>query len=479
MKLTWLSALIIGVAIAVARASQQGPQGPPRLSPEAEELQKRFPYPVVRDMRGVLPPGPRPLPSPPLGDGPWIYSTFEQRDIKVGVVTKGLSHPWSLAFLPDGSFLITERIGRLRIVRNGALDPTPVPGIPQVLSRATMAGLMDIALHPNFAQNRWIYISYHKPLAPGVAANSILRGTWDGDALTDVRDVFVSDDVDTEASRLAFGSDGMLYMGIGGPGTGPRVSLDRPQHTNDLAGKILRLRDDGSVPPDNPFVGKGGYKPAIFTIGHRVELGLALNPFTGEIWEVENGPNGGDEMNVLKPGKNYGWPIVSYGRDYNGPRFPPSAPGFEEPIVFWVPSIAASGLTFYTGDRFPNWKRNAFVGGMREGEVAPTGHLQRIVFNDKWEELRREPLLRELHQRIRDVRQGPDGLLYLLTDEDAAALLRIEPANLEGVAGSVGRAFPPPLKLRRTLHSLGDGGQARRGGPERAALHAFATRPKQ
>jgi aldose sugar dehydrogenase len=479
MKLTWLSALIIGVAIAVARASQQGPQGPPRLSPEAEELQKRFPYPVVRDMRGVLPPGPRPLPSPPLGDGPWIYSTFEQRDIKVGVVTKGLSHPWSLAFLPDGSFLITERIGCLRIVRNGALDPTPVPGIPQVLSRATMAGLMDIALHPNFAQNRWIYISYHKPLAPGVAANSILRGTWDGDALTDVRDVFVSDDVDTEASRLAFGSDGMLYMGIGGPGTGPRVSLDRPQHTNDLAGKILRLRDDGSVPPDNPFVGKGGYKPAIFTIGHRVELGLALNPFTGEIWEVENGPNGGDEMNVLKPGKNYGWPIVSYGRDYNGPRFPPSAPGFEEPIVFWVPSIAASGLTFYTGDRFPNWKRNAFVGAMREGEVAPTGHLQRIVFNDKWEELRREPLLRELHQRIRDVRQGPDGLLYLLTDEDAAALLRIEPANLEGVAGSVGRAFPPPLKLRRTLHSLGDGGQARRGGPERAALHAFATRPKQ
>jgi glucose/arabinose dehydrogenase len=303
-----------------------------------------------------------------------------------------------------------------------------------------MAGLMDIALHPDFAQNKWIYISYHKPLVPGVAANAVLRGTWDGKALTDVHDVFVSDDVDTEASRIVFGTDGMLYMGIGGPGTGPRVSVDRAQHTNDLAGKVLRLRDDGSVPPDNPFVGKSGYKPAIFTIGHRVQLGLALNPFTGEIWEHENGPNGGDELNVLKPGRNYGWPIVSYGRDYNGPRFPPSAPGFEEPVVFWVPSIAASGLTFYTGDRFPGWTRNAFVGGMREGEVAPTGQLQRIVFNDKWEELRRESLLRDLHQRVRDVRQGPDGLLYLLTDEDQAALIRIEPV---APASSAAATRPP------------------------------------
>jgi glucose/arabinose dehydrogenase len=160
------------------------------------------------------------------------------------------------------------------------------------------------------------------------------------------------------------------------------------------------------VPGDNPFVGKTGYKTAIYTMGHRVQLGLTRNPFTGEIWEHENGPNGGDELNILKPGKNYGWPIVSYGRDYNGQRFPPSAPGFEEPVVYWVPSIAPSGLTFYTGDRFPGWKRNAFVGGMREGEVAPTGQLQRIVFNDNWEEMRREMLLRDLHQRIRDVRQG-------------------------------------------------------------------------
>ncbi|PYQ82534.1 MAG: hypothetical protein DMG03_17260 [Acidobacteria bacterium] len=174
MRLMLISALMIGVVAAV-RATQQGP---PRLSPEAEELQKRFPYPVIRDQRGVVPPGPRPLPSPPLGDGPWVFSTFEQRDIRVSVVTKGLSHPWSLAFLPDGSILITERVGRLRVVRNGVLDPTPVPGTPQVLSRATMAGLMDIALHPDFARNNWIYISYHKPLAPGVAANAVLPTTW-------------------------------------------------------------------------------------------------------------------------------------------------------------------------------------------------------------------------------------------------------------------------------------------------------------
>jgi glucose/arabinose dehydrogenase len=323
--------------------------------------------------------------------------------------------------------LIAEKIGRLRIVRNGILDPNPVAGVPKVLSRGTMAGLMDIALHPDFAQNKWIYISYHKPIVDGVASNSILRGTWDGKALTDVRDVFVSDDVDMEASRIAFGRDGMLYMGIGGPGTGPHVSVDRAQHTDDHAGKVLRLKDDGTVPADNPFVGRVGYKTAIYTLGHRVQLGLTLNPFTGEIWEHENGPNGGDELNILKPGKNYGWPIVSYGRDYNGARFPPTAPGFEEPVVYWVPSIAPSGLAFYTGDKFPAWKRNAFVGGMREGEVAPSGQLQRIVFNDNWEEMRREMLLRDLHQRIRDVRQGPDGLLYLLTDEDAAALLKIEP----------------------------------------------------
>jgi glucose/arabinose dehydrogenase len=228
-------------------------------------------------------------------------------------------------------------------------------------------------------------------------------------------------------------------MTIGGPGTGPPASLDRPQHTNDYAGKILRMRDDGSVPPDNPFVGTAGYKPLIYSMGHRTQLGLTINPYTSEVWSAEQGPNGGDEINVIRPGRNYGWPLVSYGRDYRGPRFPasreerrPGVPGdgeFEEPVVFWTPSIAVSGMLFYTGDKFPNWQRNLFVGAMREGEIARTGHLRRIVFNDKWEELRQEALLRDLHQRIRDVRQGPDGYLYVITEEDAAALLRIEPAS--------------------------------------------------
>jgi len=404
-------------------------------------------YPLVRDMRGVIPPGPKVAPynSPPLGDGPWQFETYEQRGIKVSIVAKGLSHPWSLAFLPGGEMLITERVGRLRVVRTNAagsavLDPVPVPGIPAVTSVSTMAGLMDIALHPRYAENQWVYISYHKPrgTAPDVngkdfpvASNAILRGRWNGKALADLKDIYVSDDVDMEMSRIAFGRDGMLYMTIGGPGTGPAASLDRPQHGNDDAGKILRMTDDGKVPPDNPFVGKAGFKPYIYTMGHRTQLALALNPFTGEMWAGEQGPNGGDEVNILKPGRNYGWPFVSDGRDYRGHYLSPVPyrDGMERPHVLWVPSIAVSGMAFYTGDRFPNWQRNLFVGGLREGEIARTGQLQRIVFNDKWDELRRESLLRDLHQRIRDVRQGPDGLLYVLTEEDAAALLKIEPVN--------------------------------------------------
>ncbi len=217
-----------------------------------------------------------------------------------------------------------------------------------------MAGLMDIALHPRFAENKWVYISYHKPrgTAPDVngkdypvASNAIMRGTWNGKTLTDITDVYVSDDVDMEMSRIAFGRDGMLYMTIGGPGTGPPASLDRPQHGNDDAGKILRMTDEGKVPPDNPFVGKAGFKPYIYTMGHRTQLALALNPFTGEMWAGEQGPNGGDEVNILRPGRNYGWPFVSDGRDYRGHYLSPTPyrDGMERPHVLWVPSIAVSG----------------------------------------------------------------------------------------------------------------------------------------
>jgi glucose/arabinose dehydrogenase len=259
-------------------------------------------------------------------------------------------------------------------------------------------------------------------------APAVARGRLEGGALADVRDILVTDAYEGNSAlnaRIAFGREGMLYMATGG-------NLDRvAQEPGSLRGKILRVRDDGSVPPDNPFVGRAGYRPEVYTLGHRNSLGLIVHPETGALWNNENGPNGGDEINIILPGRNYGWPLISFGRDYPGPRISehPTREGMESPIVVWLPSIAPSGMTVYTGNRFPKWKGNVFVGSMRTGEIPGTGHLERIVFNEKTEELRRESLLGELRQRIREVRQGPDGYLYLLTDEDDGALLRIEPAQ--------------------------------------------------
>jgi glucose/arabinose dehydrogenase len=364
-------------------------------------------------------------PSPPLSEGPIVLDTGIQHQIRL-VVTKGFNQPWSMAFLPDGSILVTERPGRLRIVRNGVLDPNPVAGLPKIQAQG-LAGLMDLALHPRFNENKLVYFTYHKPPAEGTGPGviTLARGRWDGTALVDVRDMF-SSIPNGNASRIVFGKDGMVYMTVG---VGDPPQAARAQDPNDLAGKVLRLRDDGTVPPDNPFVNRPGYRPEIYTMGHRNALGLAVQPDTGAIWECEDGPNGGDEINILQPGKNYGWPVVSFGRFYLGPRVTekPWQEGMEQPLVFWVPAIAISGMTFYTGDKFPTWKNNVFVGGMRQGEVPRSGHLERIDFNDKWEELHRESMLRELQQRIRDVRQGPDGFLYVLTAENDGALMRIEP----------------------------------------------------
>jgi glucose/arabinose dehydrogenase len=374
---------------------------------------------------GATAPPPIIWPSPVLPDGPIILDTAIQHQIVLYVI-KGLNQPWSMAFLPDGAILITERTGRLRIVRNGRLEPDPIAGVPEV--RATgLAGLMDLALHPRFGENSLLYFTYHKPAAGGGNAGviTLARGRWTGSTLADVQDIF-SAIPSGNASRIIFGKDGMVYMTIG---VGDPPQAARAQDPNDLAGKVLRLRDDGTVPSDNPFVGRAGYRPEIFTMGHRNPLGLAVNPVTGEIWENEDGPNGGDEVNILQSGRNYGWPLVSYGRFYLGPRVSerPWQEGMEPPHIFWVPSIAVSGMTFYTGDRFPNWKNHLFVGGMRQGEVPRSGHLERIDFNANWEELHRESMLRELQNRIRDVREGPDGFLYVLTAENAGALLRIEP----------------------------------------------------
>jgi len=366
------------------------------------------------------------IPRAPLGDGPFTFDTAEQHKMRAVVVTKGLSHPWGLAFLPDRSMLVTERVGRIRLIKDGVLDPNPIAGVPKVFAQQ-LSGLMDIALHPRFSENKLVYFTYTKPLEKGVTT-ALARGRFDGHSgLLDVRDVFVADSVDdgrAAASRIVFAPDGNMFMTVGG------TFDQRAQDPNSHGGKVLRLRDDGTAPQDNPFANRAGYKPEIFSLGHRNSLGLAIHPETGLVWENENGPNGGDELNVILPGRNYGWPLVSYGRNYPGPRVSEHAwkEGMEEPLVVWLPSIGISGLTIYSGDRFPAWKGNAFVGSMRVGELNYTGHLERIVFNVKFEELRRESLLTDLRQRIRDVRQGPDGLLYLLTEEDDGSLLRIEPA---------------------------------------------------
>ena len=369
-------------------------------------------------------------PTVPLGDGPWVYETYEpDTRIRVTVVTKGLSRPWSMAWLPDGAMLVTERAGRLRIVRDGVLDPEPVAGIPGDIVAGGLSGLLEVSLHPDFERNRYVYFTYTKPAEYG-PTTALARGRWADGAIEDIRDIFVGDSSGEGnsggAARLAWAPDGKIHMTMGGAGA---VGDERAQDLGNHKGKTLRLNDDGGAPEDNPFAGREGARPEIFTRGHRNPIGLAFHPDTGQLWATEQGPQGGDEANILLPGRNYGWPIVTYGRNYNGTPASeqPWMEGLVAPEIFWVPSIATSGMVFYTGDAMPAWQGNLFVGGMVEARIPRTGQLQRIVFNENGE-IRREALLRDLRQRIRDVRQGPDGLLYLLTDEDDGALLRIEPA---------------------------------------------------
>ena len=361
-----------------------------------------------------------------------IYRTSEQ-DFRV-VPLKGLSRPWALEFLPNGDILVTERIGRLRVIRDGVLDPEPLAGMPEVIT-TMRKGLMDLELHPRFEENKFVYFTYHKQSPDHRLAGTpvLARGKYEGGgALVEVRDLFQSDAwyMGVQASRILFGPDGKIYMVIGVPLRHPVGKAESAQDPADHAGKILRLNDDGSVPDDNPFVNSPGHRPEIYAFGIRNSMGLAFHPETGELWETENGPQGGDELNIIKSGANYGWPVVSYGRAYSGdltgtnsgPQQPqPSLEGIEEPWFMWSPSIAPAGLMFYTGDRFPKWTGDIFVGALRGAE------LQRLVLNDRGLLVRQQSLLRSLGQRIREVKQGPDGLIYLLTDEDDGALLRLEP----------------------------------------------------
>lgn len=372
-----------------------------------------------------------------VGAGPYTFDTAEQHPLKVVVAARGLVHPFGVAVLPNGDALVTERGKALRVVRGATgatpkLEPAPVAGLP---APATIrgAGWQDVVLHPKFAENGLVYLSYNKAGTGDAAAKSAVavgRGRFSGSAIDGFTEIFAGDLKEgNSGSRLAFGGDGLLYVTTGA-GNGIFA-----QELSNVYGKVLRLRDDGTVPPDNPFLGRAGVRPEIFAIGFRDQLGLAVHP-SGALLAADHGPNGGDEVNVVLPRGNYGWPYTTAGRNYDGnlmTRGPLS--GSEElPLLLWVPSIAPTGLAVYSGDKFPAWKGNLFVGSARRGEVPRTGGLERVVLNDRLQEIRRETLLTELRQRIRDVRQGPDGLLYVLTDEDDGVLLRLEPAA--GAAGS-------------------------------------------
>ncbi|MYB20363.1 MAG: PQQ-dependent sugar dehydrogenase [Holophagales bacterium] len=380
------------------------------------------------------------LPRVELPDEPWIMNTHLIPEVKVSVVARGINRPWSLAFLPKGDMLITERRGALRLVRDGVLVDEPIAGVPDDVLARSLAGMMEVAIHPHFADNGYVYLTYTRQVSGREGTVALVRGKFDGNSLVDVEDVFVAEPWggSIAAARLAFvpGED-IMYMTMGGAFGADLVDGTQSffghaklaQDPNSHAGKTLRLRLDGSVPDDNPFVGKEGHKPEVYSMGHRNQMGLALHPETHQPWTTEHAPQGGDELNAIEAGRNYGWPVVSYGRHYNGVRISERfwAEGMEEPAIFWLPSIAPSGLMFYTGDAFPEWKGNLFAGALMTGRMPNTGHLERLIFSEAGEELGREWLLKEIGKRIRDVRQGPDGFIYVVTDETDGALLKLEP----------------------------------------------------
>lgn len=353
----------------------------------------------------------------------------EARGWRAEVVTGGLSHPWSIAWLPDGSALVTERGGRLRMVREGKLDPTPISGLPPVLAQG-QGGLLDVSLHPDFADNRLVYLTYATG-TPDANRTALARGRLDGHALRDTQIIFENADPKSGGqhfgSRLIWLPDKSLLMSIGDGGN-PPLSFngenirDQAQDPATHFGSVLRLNDDGTPHPDNPFTSRPGARPEIWTIGHRNIQGMARNPVSGRVWANEHGSRGGDELNHIEGGNNYGWPEVTYSNEYWGPRISneTSRPGIKDPKLVWTPSKAPSGLTFYTGEVYPGWKGNLFSGALKFEQV------RRIVL-DGTRVVGEEKLT--IGQRVRDVRQGPDGYLYLLTDEDDGALLRILPVG--------------------------------------------------
>ena len=368
--------------------------------------------------------------TPVLGQAPVLRSAHH--DYRVVKVADGLINPWSMAFLPGGDMLITERPGQLRLVRNGVLRMAPIEGVPEVLVRG-QGGLFEVVLHPDFESNRLVYLSYAKPTGDGTeATTAVARGRLENDRLTDVEDIFVAETRGSPGhygGRLAFDADGYLFVTVGERQVPSRGDLDAhpAQDISNHHGTVNRLHDDGSVPTDNPFVGQHDVRPEIWSYGHRNQQGLAIHPETGDIWITEHGPQGGDELNRILPTLNYGWPVIGYGVNYGSGLAIHEGTlreGIESPTHFWVPSIATSGLMIYTGDLFPAWKGNIFAGGLAGQQIARlTMDGQRVV--------QEETLLQGMG-RVRDIRQSPDGYVYVALesrDGTPTSVVRFEPAG--------------------------------------------------
>jgi aldose sugar dehydrogenase len=350
---------------------------------------------------------------------------------KQTTVVEGLERPWSMAWLPDKTMLVTEKVGRLRLIRQGNLLPTPIAGVPKVMSSG-QGGLMDVSLHPRFAQNQLIYLTYAHG-SQNANRTRLVRAKLAGNTLQDLKVIFEVSQEKSDGqhfgSRIAWLPDGTLLLAIGDGGN-PPVELTgdlirkQAQNLRSHLGKIVRLKDDGSVPPDNPFVNNNNADPKIWSYGHRNIQGLAYDPTKKRVWVTEHGARGGDELNLSEAGKNYGWPIVTHSQEYFGGEISPerSRAGMVAPKVVWTPSIAPSGLAIYTGDRFPAWQGDLFAGGLVGKGI------RRIDLNDSGNVQSQEEI--PIGQRVRDVRQGPDGLLYVLTDESNGRLLRLEPQGL-------------------------------------------------
>jgi glucose/arabinose dehydrogenase len=345
----------------------------------------------------------------------------EEHTLQLRILVEGLEHPWALAFLPDGRMLVTERPGRLRVVQDGKLVGPPVGGLPEVAVFG-QGGLLDVVLHPRYRENGWIYLSY-SARGPGGVGTEVLRAKLRDHQLQDVQVIFRMQPKSGAAhhfgSRLVFDREGYLYITMG-----DRGQQERAQRLDEHPGKIVRLHDDGRVPADNPFRTTAGARPEIYTLGNRNVQGAALHPRTGQVWTHEHGPQGGDEINIVRAGVNYGWPVITYGRNYgSGTQIGEGThkPGMAQPLHYWVPSIAPSGMAFYDGERFPKWKGDLFVGALRDQM------LVRLKLDGE-KVVREERMLKNTIGRIRDVRQGPDGFLYLLTDEANGVVARLEPA---------------------------------------------------